>query len=145
MTEQIEFSVHPASWEDDNAQLKFIREEVFVREQKIPEHLEFDDQDPQCYHVLALDNEDRAVGTGRLTVDGHIGRMAVLPAWRGHGIGVAILQALMDVARDRGFGVVALSAQTHAAPFYEAHGFLAEGPEHYDAGIPHRWMTRPLD
>ena len=39
----------------------------------------------------------------------------------------------------------ALSAQLDAVPFYEAYGFRSEGDEYEDAGIPHHWMTCPLD
>ena len=37
-----------------------------------------------------------------------------------------------------------LHAQTHALGFYEKHGFVAEGEEFMEAGIPHFVMTRHL-
>jgi ElaA protein len=37
-----------------------------------------------------------------------------------------------------------LSAQVHAAGFYRAHGFVEQGAEYLDAGIPHRDMRRRL-
>jgi predicted GNAT family N-acyltransferase len=46
----------------------------------------------------------------------------------------------MQAARARGDREVALSAQTHAIRFYERFGFVAEGEQYDDAGIPHRWM-----
>ena len=55
----------------------------------MPLELEWDAIDPECWHVLALDGQGNAIGTGRLTPQHTIGRMAVLPAWRGHGVGVA--------------------------------------------------------
>jgi predicted GNAT family N-acyltransferase len=80
------------------------------------------------------------LGTGRLLPDGHIGRMAVLRQARGAGVGSALLRALMQAARARGDREVMLSAQTHALPFYERFGFVAEGEAYDDAGIPHRVM-----
>ena len=40
--------------------------------------------------------------------------------------------------------VVRLHAQTHAIPFYEAHGFTAYGPQFDEAGIAHREMALRL-
>jgi predicted GNAT family N-acyltransferase len=95
-------------------------------------------------HALAFDRAGRLLGTGRLLPDGHVGRMAVLPQARGTGVGSALLAALLQAARARGDREVALSAQTHAIPFYERFGFVAEGEEYDDAGIPHRRMRRAL-
>ena len=132
-----------ADWPGELATLRAIRDEVFVREQSVPVELEWDELDPVSQHVLAFAG-DRAIGTGRLLPDGHIGRMAVLRDWRGKGVGGALLTALMDVARIRGLSRVELNAQIHALAFYERHGFHAEGAEFLDAGILHRRMWREL-
>jgi predicted GNAT family N-acyltransferase len=68
--------------------------------------------------------------------------MAVLKAWRGQGVGAAMLAVLIDAARARGDHEVALSAQTHALGFYRRFGFTNEGPEYIEAGIPHQAMRR---
>ena len=39
---------------------------------------------------------------------------------------------------------LALHAQTHASGFYRRFGFVEEGPEFMEAGIPHRTMVRSL-
>ena len=120
-----------------------IRFAVFVEEQGVPREIELDEMDAACIHAIAYLDE-KAVGTGRLLPDGHIGRMAVLKKWRGHGIGSRILNALVEQARRRGGREVALSAQVHAVPFYRAHGFVEEGGEYLEAGIRHQAMRRPL-
>jgi predicted GNAT family N-acyltransferase len=135
--------VRRADWPGELATLRAIRDEVFVREQAVPIELEWDEFDPVSQHVLAWSGE-RAIGTGRLLPDGHIGRMAVLGEWRGRGVGSALLTALMEVARTSGLSRVELNAQLHAMPFYERHGFRAEGEEFLDAGILHRRMWRDL-
>jgi len=117
-----------------------VRYAVFVEEQRVPPEIELDEFDPLSLHALAVDGQGRVVGTGRLLPDGHIGRMAVLREARGRGVGSALLQSLMRAARARGDSEIALSAQTHAIPFYERFGFSAEGAEYDDAGIPHRRM-----
>jgi len=121
-----------------------VRHAVFVDEQKVPAEIELDALDPLSLHALAFDGAGRVLGTGRLLPDGHIGRMAVLRQARGNGVGSALLAALMQAARARGDREVALSAQTHAIAFYERFGFVAEGEEYDDAGIPHRLMRRVL-
>lgn len=136
--------VELGGWETLRAEAVPIRFTVFVDEQRVPAEMEVDDQDPLCIHALARDAQGRAVATGRLLPDGHIGRMAVLAAARGTGAGSAVLVALMDEARRRGHAQVVLSAQTHAVPFYERHGFAAEGKIYDDCGIPHVDMRKAL-
>jgi predicted GNAT family N-acyltransferase len=70
--------------------------------------------------------------------------MAVLKDWRGRGIGGLILKRLMEKALERGDREVVLSAQVHALAFYRAHGFVEEGEQYLEAGIPHRDMRRRL-
>lgn len=130
-------------WEEARAHAAPIRFTVFVEEQGVPRDIELDEMDDACVHALAFEGET-AVGTGRLLPDGHIGRMAVLKQWRGRGIGSRMLERLIEEARSRGDREVALAAQVHAAGFYRAHGFVEEGGEYLEAGIPHQAMRRRL-
>jgi predicted GNAT family N-acyltransferase len=130
-------------WDDLRAWAAPIRHAVFVDEQKVPADMEIDAWDPQSVHAVAFDAAT-AVGTGRLLPDGHIGRMAVLPTARGAGTGSALLSYLMEEARRRGHRATVLSAQTHAIPFYQRHGFEVISGEYLDAGIPHVDMQRSL-
>jgi len=138
------YRVRRADWERDRERLRVVREEVFVREQGVPPDLEWDGLDDGCVHALAESDAGEAVGTGRLVPDGHLGRMAVLRAWRNRGVGAALLEFLLAEARRRGMPEVVLNAQTHALPFYARHGFIAEGPEFFEAGIPHQTMRRRM-
>lgn len=131
------------AWEQARAQAAPIRLAVFVEEQGVPPELEIDEMDAQCLHALAFE-DGRAVGTGRLLPDGHIGRMAVLKEFRGKGAGGAILARLMGAAKSRGDREVLLSAQVHAVPFYREYGFAAFGEVYQEAGIPHQDMRRAL-
>ena len=136
--------VELGSWDALCEEAVAIRYAVFVGEQGVPVELEIDAQDPVSVHALARDASGRALGTGRLLPDGHIGRMAVLAAARGTGVGSALLIALMDESRRRGGRETIVSAQTHAIAFYARHGFVTEGKEYDDAGIPHITMRRAL-
>lgn len=131
-------------WESARAQASRIRFDVFVREQGVPREIELDEHDAGSLHALAFEREAGAVGTGRLLPDGHIGRMAVLAPWRGHGIGSALLECLAEAARNRGDTELLLSAQVHAVEFYRAHGFQPVGEIYLEAGIAHLAMRRTL-
>jgi predicted GNAT family N-acyltransferase len=132
-------AIQPAQWDRDAELLLAIRRRVFIEEQAVPEALELDGEDAFAQHWLArCDGEP--VGTARMLRDGHIGRVATLPPWRGRGVGAALLAAAIAQARAADLREVHLDAQTHALPFYQRHGFSAYGPEFMDAGIPHRSM-----
>lgn len=139
-----EFRIAAVSFAEAEDALRTVREAVFVREQQVPLELEWDGLDAEAVHVLAEDGEGGPIGTGRMLEDGHIGRIAVLPEWRGRGVGRALMAALLEIARRRGLDRVHLSAQTEAIGFYEMLGFTAHGPEFMDAGIPHRHMERAV-
>ena len=124
--------------------LQAIRDVVFVQEQQVPAEMERDALDPQCVHVIARTADGMAIGTGRLTPDHRIGRMAVLREWRGKGVGDAMLLALIEQARERGWREVALNAQASAITFYARHGFLPHGERFIEAGIEHLAMRRLL-
>lgn len=130
-------------WEAARAEASRIRFEVFVEEQGVPSEIELDEMDALCVHALAFE-EGRAVGTGRLLPDAHIGRMAVLRGWRKRGVGSGLLEALIEQARRRGDKLVALSAQVHALEFYAGHGFRPYGEIYEEAGIPHQRMQKKL-
>jgi predicted GNAT family N-acyltransferase len=142
------YTVEVAPWLGCRAAIEQVRRTVFIEEQRIPECDEWDAIDPVATHVLAyvaaVAAKRDAVGTGRLEPTGKIGRVAVLPQYRGTRAGVAIMRRLMDLAGERGFTEVYLSAQTSARGFYERLGFQAEGPEFDEVGIPHQRMRRTV-
>ena len=130
-------------WATDELPLSHVRRQVFCVEQGVPVELEWDHADAEAVHVIAW-RDGEAVGTGRLLPDGKIGRMAVLPALRGLGIGQALLELLLRAAAARGDTHVYLHAQESAVSFYEPHGFIAEGEPYREAGIVHRTMRRAV-
>jgi len=131
-------------WNACKAQLSAIRREVFIEEQHVPEELEWDEYDETAQHVIALDTDGKAVATGRIKNDGHIGRMAVLKSYRQQGIGTAILLALLNVALKNKLTSVYLHAQISAVAFYEKQGFICNSKEFMDAGIAHKSMIKQL-
>jgi predicted GNAT family N-acyltransferase len=136
--------VRLADWARDQAALREVRRAVFVVEQNVPEAQEWDGIDGDCRHAIAENTAGEPIGCARLLPDGHIGRVAVVAAARGQGVGDALLRRMIALASELGHARVIVNAQTHALAFYERHGFVASGSEYDDAGIPHRAMERRL-
>jgi predicted GNAT family N-acyltransferase len=141
-----DFTIAPASWsiDDDRAACTAVREQVFTLEQNVAREDEMDSFDATARHVLARDLAGNAIGTGRLTTDRKIGRMAVLKDWRGKHIGEAMLNVLVDQARALNYPDVELHAQSLAVPFYEKFGFAKYGDEFVECDIKHFNMRRDL-
>lgn len=135
-------------WAALGAAAQAVRHAVFVAEQGIPAELERDPADAGCLHAVAFDGEGAAVGTGRLLPQPgrvlKLGRMAVLPAWRGRGVGAALLQALLAAARAQGAREVMLHAQGSAVGFYLGAGFEPRGGTFMEAGLLHQEMVMRL-
>ncbi len=140
--------VRVGRWSELGDPARKIRSQVFVDEQQIPAEMEWDGADEDCVHALAVNRFGVPLATGRVLehVPGvaKIGRMAVLAPMRGGRIGRAVLDALLQYARERGDREALLHAQLGAAPFYSRAGFVARGPVFDEAGIPHVEMVRAL-
>ena len=138
------FSVHLLSWDNGQPLLRAVREAVFMREQGVSSEMEWDGLDPSCHHVLALSATGDAIGCGRISPEGHIGRIAVLSEWRGKRVGSSLLESLLGYARSQHYAQVALGAQIQAVPFYLRFNFAEVGEIFMDANIPHLKMQLRL-
>ncbi|MBP9951738.1 MAG: GNAT family N-acetyltransferase [Cypionkella sp.] len=131
----------------DIATCRLLRRVVFIDEQGVSEADERDDLDDIAIHLLAIEN-DQALGSARLIVQGEtgkIGRVCVLQAARGRGIGAALIHAAVArLQKTPGVAKAKLGAQTHAIAFYQALGFTPVGEVYLDAGIDHQDMIRSL-
>jgi len=152
------FRIEIGRWAECAAGARAVRTAVFIDEQGIASEDEWDAADASALHALALHDAAGCIGTARLLRElpaaagagtaapgltvARIGRVAVLPAWRGRQVGVALMQALCACAQARGDTQVLLNAQCHAQTFYARLGFVAEGDAYDDAGIPHIAMRR---
>ncbi len=140
--------VRVGGWSELGAEAQAIRSAVFVDEQKVPAAMEWDAADARCIHALARNRLGLALATGRMLEHApgvaRIGRMAVRQTVRGSGVGRAVLDALLQAARERGDREAVLHAQTSAAGFYRRAGFTPRGAEFEEAGIAHIEMARSL-
>lgn len=142
-----DFTIEIADWNNpaDREACRLVRDRVFIDEQHVPREDEEDEFDAGARHVLVRDSDGNPIGTGRLTQTQVIGRMAVMPEWRGRQVGTLMLDTLVEQARAFGYRQVRMHAQTHAIAFYVRRGFVQEGEEFEECGIMHFHMHRQLD
>ncbi|HEY1795068.1 MAG TPA: GNAT family N-acetyltransferase [Stellaceae bacterium] len=116
------------------------RQAIFVVEQASP-YEDLDGKDQAAEH-LVVRIDGALAGYLRLIPENgrtRIGRVAVVPACRGHGLA----RRMMETAFARHPGAtVAISAQAYLAPFYATLGFTAVSSEYDDTGVPHIDMVR---
>lgn len=140
--------VRTGSWAELGADAGRLRTDVFVKEQRIPAELEWDEADATAVHAVAYNRLGQPVATGRLLPGrggvAKIGRMAVHQVLRGCGFGEQVLRALAGVAQRRGETAIELHAQRTASAFYTGLGFVPQGEPFEEAGIPHITMRSAL-
>ncbi|MDX1589201.1 MAG: GNAT family N-acetyltransferase [Oleiphilaceae bacterium] len=133
-------SIHIYSWDQVPPSLRALREQVFIREQKVPAELEWDEKDAQSEHFLLCDARGEALACARLcplnSRGAAIGRMAVVSRHRHQGLGIALLRHIMGHAAER-YDYLQLSAQEQVIGFYRRAGFFVVSSPYEDAGIRH--------
>lgn len=138
-------TIIPTNWKSHSTDLINIRTEVFIQEQQVPITDEWDGLDEQALHFLVLSAKGEAIGCARLLSEisadkslYHIGRVAILKPIRNQGIGHKLMQFIIAYCKQTApENSIYLHAQTERRTFYETLGFIAEGDEFMDAGIPH--------
>ena len=125
-----------------------LRSEVFVVEQQcVFQDIDGDDQDAN--HLLGVQGEElkayaRCFGPGVKSTEASIGRVAVHPNARGHGLGHAlVLQAIAAVNQVWGPQAIRIGAQAHLGAFYARHGFVDQDRPYFEDNIAHLEMIRP--
>ena len=131
-------------WDQLQQDAKLIRTQVFIVEQHIPEAEEWDDYDAISQHFVIYD-QDHPIATARLLQNHSVGRVAVVKAYRGQGIGRMIMLEIIAYAQQQARPDLRLSSQTHAVSFYQQLGFIVQGDEYDECGIPHIEMTMSID
>ena len=163
MTQKPNFRVQTGDWAALAAHALAVRLKVFVQEQLVPLDMEVDEWDPLALHAVVFDQDGAALATGRLVSKqsgdgaepapsassslsnctvGQVGRVAVLAACRGQGIGKLVMTCLIQEALERGIKRLTLHSQLTAIGFYENFGFRSVGKVFEEAGIPHVEMFR---
>jgi predicted GNAT family N-acyltransferase len=135
--------VRQVRWPAQAAELESIREQVFINEQNVPAHLEWDGLEQESQHFLAYFN-DHPVGVARLVKHHKLTRMAVLKNYRQQGIGSALIKSACRAAMHAGMTEIIADAQLAVLDFYLKHDFSVTGDSFYDAGIVHKPIAKKL-
>lgn len=138
------YQVKHGRWDQLQQDAKLIRTQVFICEQGITEADEWDDQDVISQHFVIYD-QDQPIATARLLQNHSVGRVAVVKAYRGQGLGQMIMLEIISYAQKQGLSVLTLSSQVHAISFYEKLGFTVQGNSYDECGISHIEMTMNLN
>ena len=148
---QAVLEVQCGDWAALGEESSALRQAVWADELGLPAAAASDEHDARAMHVLARNHFGRAVGCGRLVLQGdcdgvgQIGRMTVLQPVRGGGVGKAMLNALLTQARSAGLVELRLQSQRQAVPFYRHAGFVAApGEPLLLGGVPHVPMSLRL-
>lgn len=127
-----------------------LRSEVFVVEQNCV-YLDPDGKDrhPDAVHLLGMASDGSLAAYLRILPAGlsypqvSFGRVLTAPAWRGRGLGDAMLHAALDEIERRWPGAdVQIGAQAHLQDYYGRHGFAPSSEPYVEDGIPHIDMLR---
>ena len=107
-----------------------------------------DDQEESSFHLIALDDHDKVVGSGRVhfnsNAEAQIRYMAVSEDLKRRGIGSEIVKKLEEHAGKKGAKTVILNAREEAINFYLSLDYLEGSPYTSDTGIPHTTMKKIL-
>ena len=116
-----------ATEEYQRAGAYYVRIQAMARQHHIPLPEEFDAIDgPGCRYIVVLD-DGFPVATCRWfeTAPGEaeIGRVVVLPDYRGQHLGALVMREAERWIGERGYTRIVLSARVEVAPFYEKLGY----------------------
>jgi len=133
-----------SDWNSSKDQITFVRKQVFIIEQGIDPEDEWDEHDEDAVHFVTFGTTAVPTGTCRLTEEGQLGRLAVLPAYRHQGYGEMLMTKAIKVAREMGLRKVFLNAQVDVQQFYTKQNFRSDGKIFLEAGKMHVRMEREI-
>ncbi len=119
-----------------------LRLEVFVVEQNCP-YQDADRKDLKSLHVQGIVKDD-LVAYARIVLPGvsykevSIGRVITSPQARRTGAGKELMIKTMEyIRKEFGSVPIRIGAQLYLQKFYEGFGFVRQGEEYLEDGIPH--------
>jgi len=125
-----------------------LRMEVFVVEQNCA-YQDADGKDLKAYHLMGLNENKELMAYSRLLppdvsyAEVSIGRVITSPKARGRGAGRSLMnESLLSIEKLFGKVPVRIGAQVYLKAFYESFGFVMEGEEYLEDGIPHIIMLQ---
>ena len=137
----MEIKINIVTTDQEYKDCLYIREKVFIKEQKINKKLEYDDKKVSAIYIVAKINLI-AIGTARYRsteIGMKLERFAVLKEYRGLGVGKSLVSFLVKILKSE--KNLYLNSQKKVAGFYEKLGFKIRGDVFYEAKIPHYKMV----
>ncbi len=135
---------------EDELELYYkLRFEILRKPWGQPENSVRDEWEENSFHVLMLDENGKAIATGRLQYnsesEGQIRSMAVAEEFRSKGLGSEILKFLEKHAIEKGIHNIILDARDNAVNFYLKNGYVVDGDSYVLFGtIPHFRMSKKI-
>jgi len=138
----MKLNIRKAKNSSDLSNLFEVRKKVYVDELNVPIELEFDEYDETAFHFV-VEVDDFIVGTARLVVldnEGNIGRVCILKDFRRKGLGTKLITSIIHASINMGLDRLIVEAKINALSFYKKIGFVTEGNEYLEVGVPHKKM-----
>lgn len=123
-----------------------LRNEVFIVEQHCP-YQDCDDLDQVSLHLQMIDQDHllayaRIVPPAKAYPEPSIGRVITRSDTRGKGLGKRIMELAIDQCRSEYPGKpIRIMAQCYLSKFYKGFGFVDQGEEFLEDGLPHIEMV----
>ena len=140
-----DFDTREVLWDKFGKLIRVVRQSVLVGELDLPESFVKDDVDSVAIHWVAEDDSGQTIGSVRMTVEGDISRLAVLPEHRHKGIGHTLIELAVTKARRYALKEVRADVLTDLAPMYIDGGFSPDTQTHTTFGHKHQKLTKILD
>ena len=106
-----------------------VRVQGMNRQHHIPLREEFDERDGDGTRYIVLLDDGYPVATCRFyEIEAEcaaLGRVVVLPEYRGHGLGRRVVEEAELWMKELGYREVAIDSRTVAVPFYEKLGYAS--------------------
>ena len=111
----------------------YVRIQGMAKQHAIPLRREFDDHDDPNAKYIVLTDDGFPVATCRFysLAEGAamIGRVVVLPEYRGHGLGRRVISEAEDWLRELGYARAVVESRDVAVDFYRRLGYAVTSPD----------------
>ncbi len=108
----------------------YVRIQAMARKHHIPLSVEFDEHDTPDTKYIVIVDDYLPIATCRLYAIDYtkimLGRIVVLPEYRGQGIGTLVVKEAEQWAMELGFQTSVLESRDNKIHFYETMGYVAD-------------------
>ena len=139
------FDTSEVNWDSQGKQIRVIRQNVLVRELGLPASVIEDDVDASAIHWVAQDDTGQCVGCIRMTIDGEISCLAVLPEHRNNSIEHSLIDLAVSKAQRFELDEIHAVALGKASDLFRDAGFEASGDVSSEHDVNRQEFTKHLE